>query len=72
MEDSHIANLEMAEGENMSIFGVFDGHGGSEVAHFVENHFIDELRKNESFRKGDYRNALIETFLMMDKLLLTE
>lgn len=30
MEDSHIHELNVAEGVNL--FGVFDGHGGSEVA----------------------------------------
>jgi protein phosphatase 1G len=32
--------------ENVQIFGVFDGHGGKEVAIFVERHFISELKKN--------------------------
>jgi protein phosphatase 1G len=27
MEDAHIANLDLGDG--VSIFGVFDGHGGS-------------------------------------------
>ena len=61
----------MIEGE-VSIFGVFDGHGGCEVAYFVENHFISELKKTESFRKGDYKNALIDTFLILDKMLMTD
>lgn len=30
----------------MYVFGVFDGHGGKEVALFVEKHFINELLKN--------------------------
>jgi protein phosphatase 1G len=71
MEDSHLAVLEVVEGE-VSIFGVFDGHGGCEVAYFVENHFIDELKKSEGFKKGDYKNALIDTFLLLDKMLLTD
>lgn len=54
MEDSHITALDVIEGE-VSIFGVFDGHGGCEVAHFVENHFVDEMKKNESFKKGNYK-----------------
>ena len=71
MEDSHLTCLDVVEGE-VSIFGVFDGHGGCEVAYFVENHFIDELKKLESFKKGDYKNALTETFLLLDKMLLTD
>lgn len=71
MEDSHLARMDVIEGE-VSIFGVFDGHGGAEVAVYIENHFVDEIKKNEYFKKGDYRNALIETFLNIDKMLLTE
>lgn len=56
MEDSHIADLNVAEG--VAIFGVFDGHGGnqhfshyskmsigSEVAQFVQDNFIKELQQ---------------------------
>jgi serine/threonine protein phosphatase PrpC len=71
MEDSHITSLDVVEGE-VSIFAVFDGHGGCEVAYYVEHHFIDELKKSENFKKGDYKNALIDTFLLLDKMLLTD
>mgnify|MGYP001607486209 FL=1 len=54
MEDAHVTSLDVIEGE-VSIFGVFDGHGGCEVAHFVENHLVDELKKNECFKKANYR-----------------
>jgi len=39
MEDSHIAKFNISP--KVSIFGVFDGHGGREVAKFVEKHFIE-------------------------------
>lgn len=32
-EDAHIADLKLPNGE--AIFGVFDGHGGKEVAQYV-------------------------------------
>lgn len=54
MEDAHITSLDVIDGE-LAVFGVFDGHGGCEVAHFVERHLVDELKKNENFRKGIYR-----------------
>lgn len=50
MEDAHVTALDVVEGE-VSVFGVFDGHGGCEVARFVEKHLVDELRKNEHFKK---------------------
>ena len=71
MEDAHVTPLDVIEGE-VSIFGVFDGHGGSEVARFVENHLVDELKKNEHFKKANYRQALQDVFLGIDRMLLTE
>ena len=46
MEDAHIAALDVVKGE-VSVFGVFDGHGGPEVAKFVEKHLVNELKKNK-------------------------
>lgn len=41
MEDSHIAHTDLDNG--CSLFGVFDGHGGQEVALFVKERFKQEL-----------------------------
>lgn len=71
MEDSHITHLDVIEGE-VSVFGVFDGHGGCEIARFVEAHLVDELKKNEHFKKANYKQALIDTFLLMDKMLVSD
>jgi len=37
MEDAKLSNLDLDT--NTALFGVFDGHGGKEVAIFVERHF---------------------------------
>lgn len=66
MEDSHISELNIAP--NTHIFGVFDGHGGKEVAQFVQAHFVEELLKNKKFKEGDMKKALIETFFRMDEM----
>lgn len=42
MEDAHIMDGNIAE--DTAIFGVFDGHGGKEVAIFVAKHFIPNLK----------------------------
>jgi hypothetical protein len=34
-------------------------------------HFVEELKKNELFKKGDYKNSLIETFLKLDSMMVT-
>ncbi|CAD8176668.1 unnamed protein product [Paramecium pentaurelia] len=69
MEDVHIHVCDFAP--DVSLFGVFDGHGGKEVAIFVERHFIEELQKNNNFKDQKFEDALRETFLKMDELLLT-
>lgn len=80
MEDSHIAKFEIAK--DIHVFGVFDGHGGTslgffmnwlgkEVARFTERHFIDELTSNKAFKETRFSQALTETFLKIDQLLLS-
>jgi protein phosphatase 1G len=58
MEDSHIAHTKL--NNDVSLFGVFDGHGGTllfvifligrEVALYVKDKFGDELIKLDSFK----------------------
>jgi protein phosphatase 1G len=51
------------------VFGVFDGHGGAEVAQYVKKHFIETLIKNENFKNKNYKVALIENFIKMDEMM---
>ena len=72
MEDEHICEINILN--EASIFGVFDGHGGyansgREVAIFVKRHIKEELISLQSFQNEDYRLALIECFLNLDKRL---
>jgi len=41
MEDSHLSDISLPN--QISCFGVFDGHGGSEVSKFVAKYFVKEL-----------------------------
>jgi len=69
MEDSHISDLSVGPSKNTNVFGVFDGHGGKEVAQYVKKHFTEELVLNASYKKGDLKKALCENFLKMDDIM---
>jgi protein phosphatase 1G len=69
MEDSHIAEKDLGGG--VSFFGVFDGHGGQEVALFVKKHMVPELTKLATFKSKQYHKALEEIFFKMDEMMLT-
>lgn len=78
-EDSHICSVKLQD--DVSVFGVFDGHGGipipidsnigREVALYVQEIFIAELKKLHSFQNRDYTTALKEVFIKMDEILKT-
>ena len=70
MEDSHINDLDVGPSNKTQLFGVFDGHGGNEVAKFVQNHFSEEFVKNQNYLKNDPKKALEETYQKMDTLML--
>jgi protein phosphatase 1G len=50
MEDSYIAHLEVPGVENISLFGVFDGHGGAESAKYVAKHFLECFVKRSTLK----------------------
>ena len=70
-EDAHVAAISLGNKKNIDVFGVFDGHGGKEVSQFVSNHFIQELVSNKNI-EVDMPQALKETFLKMDEIMITE
>merc|ERR1712216_694391 len=49
MEDAHQAKTGMAGAPDCSFFGVFDGHGGSMVAQYSAEKFIDYVTKQEAW-----------------------
>lgn len=73
MEDSHIAYVKVAGDDDVYLFGVFDGHGGSEVALYVKKYFLAELESNANFKKREnLGDALKETFIALDKKMITK
>ncbi|XP_025191459.1 probable protein phosphatase CG10417 isoform X2 [Melanaphis sacchari] len=66
-EDAHVCLVDFDD--DMSLFGVFDGHGGAEVAQYAVE-MLPSLIKNELFEKGDYEKALVKAFMDFDDSLI--
>ena len=67
MEDAHICKtIDLPNNQKGSLFGVFDGHGGKEVAQYAQNHYVQVLTENADFKQGKYENALRKSFLDFD------
>eukprot|EP00944_MAST-04C_sp_MAST-4C-sp1_P003960 g3960.t1 len=71
MEDAHIAepDLDVHGNQNISLYAVFDGHGGPEVAQFAKVKMPNIIKNNTSFKQGDYKKTLCEAFHAIDELL---
>lgn len=52
--------------KDVFLIGVFDGHGGVEVAEYCGKHFSEVLQNNENYKNECYSEALEETFLKLD------
>ena len=54
------------------MYGVFDGHGGGEVAKYSKRHFERLLREVEEFKtSSDVNEGMRKGFLRVDESLIT-
>ena len=67
MEDISLV-LPNFDGKN-SLFGVFDGHGGSIISQFVACNIGNILKNSKSYQKLNYEQSLIDSFVILDELL---
>ena len=74
MEDAHIVNLDVDDTKKgqVALFGVFDGHGGKEVAKFCAKHIAEALMATDEYKQGNYGEALRRTYLDMDVIMTRE
>ncbi|XP_020277630.1 probable protein phosphatase CG10417 [Pseudomyrmex gracilis] len=68
-EDAHNCCIDFDE--NCSLFAVYDGHGGHEVATYCAQKLPDFIKQTEAYKNGDIRQALIDAFLGFDATLTT-
>jgi serine/threonine protein phosphatase PrpC len=79
MEDAHTAVLDLLANNpkaakehrsKLSFFGVFDGHGGDKVALFAGENIHNIVTKQDTFKAGNYEQALKDGFLATDRAIL--
>lgn len=70
MEDAHLVHA--LDDLGSALFGVFDGHGGKEVALYCAKHFVNVLENTPSMAVHNPRAALKECFLTLDESLKRE
>lgn len=51
------------------MYGVFDGHGGGEVAKYTKRHFEEILTGVEEYKQSNYKEGLRKGFLRVDERL---
>ena len=64
--------INISHDKDINILGIFDGHSGNEISQYISENFCNELTKNEKFQSQNYKEALIETFINIDKSLRNE
>lgn len=52
MEDAHIIELAVGGVEEISLFAVFDGHRGDDVAKFAAETFIPQMTTTAEYKTG--------------------
>lgn len=69
MEDCYDIKFTKINGQSVSLFGVFDGHGGTLAAEYLKEHLFENLMKHPQFLT-DTKLAIRRTFLKTDADLL--
>ena len=83
MEDAHVARTDVPlpfldHNATANVFGVFDGHGGAEVARFVSLYLVDVLTKQPTWAdeieskdpvSSRVGQALVDAFHALDRMI---
>ncbi|KAL1114939.1 hypothetical protein AAG570_007762 [Ranatra chinensis] len=70
MEDSHTTILSLPEDPSAAFFGVFDGHGGANIAQYAGKHLHKYITNRPEYSSGEIRRAIELGFLDIDAGML--
>ncbi|KAK6180155.1 hypothetical protein SNE40_012355 [Patella caerulea] len=71
-EDAHNCITDFDEETDTSLFAVYDGHGGSEVAQYCAQHLPGFIKSLPEYKSGDLGNCSQTAFLQFDATLTDE
>ncbi|XP_062180589.1 probable protein phosphatase 2C 52 isoform X1 [Phragmites australis] len=69
MEDFYDIKSSKIDETQISLFGIFDGHGGSRAAEYLKEHLFENLMKHQEFMT-DTKLAISETYKKTDSEFL--
>lgn len=69
-QDAHNCCLDFDS--DVSLFAVYDGHGGAEVAEYASQHLPNIIKETPAYKEKDFNTALKDAFLRFDATLVTE
>ena len=72
MEDAHIAVPNLISGGGTGLFGVLDGHGGSEVAQYVRDKLPDIIKSSPYAKSKNWKDLLVTSFSTIDQNITTD
>ncbi|GMH28095.1 hypothetical protein Nepgr_029938 [Nepenthes gracilis] len=65
MEDFYDLKISKIDGQTVSMFGIFDGHGGPRAAEYLKEHLFENLMNHPKFMT-DTKLAISETYKQTD------
>ncbi|XP_013382607.1 protein phosphatase 1G [Lingula anatina] len=71
-EDSHNCCLDFDPESQTSLFAVYDGHGGAEVAQYCSLHLPEHIKNTVAYKENCIGQCLEDAFLSFDGLLTQE
>lgn len=69
LQDAHNCILDFDE--NTSLFAVYDGHGGHEVAQYCSQNLPQYIKDTAAYKCQDMEKALVDAFLEFDASIAT-
>ncbi|KAL1557833.1 protein-serine/threonine phosphatase [Salvia divinorum] len=70
MEDFHVAKFEQAQGHELGLFGIFDGHMGDSVPAYLQKHLFSNIIKEEDFWRDPLR-SIAKAYERTDEAILS-